>query len=102
DAAALAQRDAGMALHPAPHGSLDQGPRCRVTAPAEIALREGIVTCSFDADIETGPERHCSRPPKILLEAREQLAQRQLSADQQPMDVPRLRRADPVGGLRGQ
>ncbi len=65
-------------------------------------MREGIVTRAFDANIETGPERHGSRPREILFESREQLAEGALAAEQKPMDVPRLRRPGPIGGLRGQ
>jgi hypothetical protein len=65
-------------------------------------LREGVVTWAFDANIETGPERHGSRPREILFESREQLAEGTLTAEQKPMDVPRLRRPGPIGGLRGQ
>ena len=80
------------------HGALDRRPGRRVTRPAEIALREGIVTRAFDANIETGPERHGSRPREILFESREQLAEGALAAEQKPMDVPRLRRPGPIGG----
>jgi hypothetical protein len=65
-------------------------------------LREGIVTRAFDANIETGPEWHGSCPREILFESREQLAEGALAAEQKPMDVPRLRRPGPIGGLRGQ
>ena len=54
------------------------------------------------ANIETGPERHGSRPREILFESREQLAEGALAAEQQRMHVPRLRRPGAIGGLRGQ
>jgi len=65
-------------------------------------LREGIVARALQAHIETGPERHGSRPREILLEPREQLAEGALAAEQQRMHVPRLRRPRAIGGLRGQ
>jgi hypothetical protein len=65
-------------------------------------LREGIVTRAFDANIETGSERYGSRAHKILLEPGEEFVQCALAAEQQPMDVPRLRRPGPVHWLRGQ
>ena len=37
-----------------------------------------------------------------MVEPGEQLAQRPLTTEQQSVDVPRLRRAGSVGGLRGQ
>jgi hypothetical protein len=84
------------------HGALDCRSRRGVTTPTEIALREGIVTRAFDANIETCPERYGSRAHKILLEPREEFVQCALAAEQQPMDVPSLRRPGPVPGLGGQ
>src|SRR5205085_9547823 len=74
----------------------------RVTAPTEIALREGIVTRAFDTNIEAGRERYGSRAPKILLETREEFVQGALAAEQQQMDVPRLRRPGPMHGHGGE
>jgi hypothetical protein len=65
-------------------------------------LRERIVTRAFYANIEARPERDGPGARQILLEPGEQLAQRALTTEQQSMDVPRLRRAGSVGGLRGQ
>jgi hypothetical protein len=84
------------------HGVLDCRSRRRLTAPTEIALREGIVTRAFDTNIETGSKRYGSRAHKILLEPREEFVQCALAAEQQPMDVPRLWRPGPVHGLGGQ
>jgi hypothetical protein len=84
------------------HGALDCRSRRGVTIPTEIALREGIVTRTFDANIETGPERYGSRAHKILLEPREEFVQCALAAEQQRMDVPILRRPGPANGLGGQ
>jgi len=58
-------------------------------------MREGIVTRTLDANIETGPER-------FLLESREEFVQCALAAEQQPMHMPRLWRSSSVHGLRGQ
>jgi hypothetical protein len=65
-------------------------------------LREGIVSRTLDANIETDPERHGSCPCEILLETRKQLAEGALAAEQQRMHVPRLRRPCAIRGLRGQ
>jgi hypothetical protein len=65
-------------------------------------LREGIVARALHANIETGPERHGSRPREILLEPCEQLAKGALAAEQQRMHVPRLRRPGARRWLRGQ
>jgi hypothetical protein len=64
-------------------------------------LRERIVTRAFYANIEARPERDGSGARQILLEPGEQFAQRTLTTEQQSMDVPRLRCAGSVGGLRG-
>jgi len=86
DPTALAQRSVCAAFHPPSHGVLDCRPRRRVTGPTEIAMREGIVTRTLDANIETGPER-------FLLESREEFVQCALAAEQQPMHMPRLWRS---------
>jgi hypothetical protein len=65
-------------------------------------LREGIVARALHANIETGPERHGSRPRKILLESREQLGEGALAAERQRMHVPRLRRSRAIRRLRWQ
>jgi hypothetical protein len=65
-------------------------------------LWEGIVTRAFDANIEAGPERYGCRAHKILLEPREEFVQCAGAAEQQPMDVPILRRPGPANGLGGQ
>ena len=65
-------------------------------------MREGIVARALDADIETDPERHGSRPREVLLESWEQLAKGALAAEQQRMHVPRLRRPRTIRGLLGQ
>jgi hypothetical protein len=64
-------------------------------------LGEGIVPGTFNANVETHPQRYGSRPREVLFKARKQLAQGALAAEQQPMDVPRLRCPCPVRGLRG-
>jgi hypothetical protein len=65
-------------------------------------LREGIVARALHANNETDPERHGSGPREILLESWEQLAEGALAAEQQPMDVPRLRCPRTIFGLQGQ
>ena len=40
----------------------------RLTGPAETALWERIVARAFDANIETGPERHGSRALETCFE----------------------------------
>ena len=65
-------------------------------------MREGIVTRAFDANVETSPERHGARPREIPFESREEFAEGALAAKQKAMDVSRLRRPGPIGGLRRQ
>jgi hypothetical protein len=61
-----------------------------------------MVTLALHANIETGPERHGSRLREILLEVWEQFAESALTAEQQRVHVPRLRRACAIRRLRGQ
>ena len=81
-----------MTFYPRSHGALNCRTRQGVTGPAEIALRKRIITRALHANVETDPERHGSRPGEILLEPGEQLAERPLPAEQQRVNMPRLRR----------
>src|SRR4051812_22211251 len=85
DPAALPQRGGCAAFNALSHGALDRRPGYRITRPAEIALREGIVTRAFDANIEAGPERHGSRPREIMFESGEEFVEGALAAKQKPV-----------------
>ena len=65
-------------------------------------MRERIVSGAFDTNVETDSQQDGARTHEILFKAREQLIQRPLAAEQQPVDVPRLRRPRSMRRLRGQ
>ena len=69
---------------------------------SEIALGEGMIARSFHADIEAGSNRDGAHLDQILLESREQIAQRVLPASEQRVHVLALRNARTVLGTLGQ
>jgi hypothetical protein len=83
-----------------PHDVLEQRPGEGVAGPAVIALREGIEAGALEANIETGAQRHRSRPREIVLDAGKELAERVLAAGEQRMHMSGLRRPRPVRHVR--
>ena len=71
--------DIGVLGYPLPYYKFDQWPGHGVTDPTEIALRKGIVTRHLGAQVETYPQLHCSGFDQILLEGREEIAERTLA-----------------------
>jgi hypothetical protein len=82
--------DIGVLGYPLPYYKFDQWPGHGVTDPTEIALRKGIVTRHLGAQVETYPQLHCSGFDQILLEGREEIAERTLATTEQAMHVLRL------------
>lgn len=77
----------GLPFHTPAHHKLDQWAGHRISDKAEIALREGIVTRHFDANVEGDTRRHRPGAREILFEAGKQPAERALATGQQPMNV---------------
>jgi hypothetical protein len=97
--AARADVDRAVRLRAASHGELDQRPRHRIGANAEIALREGRERGRLRTDVEPDADRHGAGAREVVLEAGEQLAQRPQPAREQHMDMLALRHPRAVLGL---
>ncbi len=95
----MSQLDASDLLHAPSHDQLDLRPRQRIGQDAEVALRERVKAGTLGPDIESGADRHRAGPDQIVLESREQLVQRPLTAGQQRVNVFALGNAGAVLGL---
>jgi GNAT superfamily N-acetyltransferase len=80
-----------LALYALAYRRLDQWPGHRVCVPSEIALRERIKIGRLETKVQTHPQRHGSGSGKVLLEAREEIAERALAAAEQRVRMPCLR-----------
>src|SRR5262249_17803963 len=84
------------------HGELDHRTGHGEGVEAEVALRERIVAGSLEADVLIAPDADGALRQQLALEIGHEFAERPLSADQKAMRMPRLPRARPATGVRGQ
>src|SRR5262249_54940688 len=100
--AARADVDCAVRLHAASRGQLDQRPRHRIRANAEIALGEGRERGCLRTDVEPDADGYGAGAREVVLEAGEQLAEGAHSAREQQVDMLALRYPRAVLGLVAQ
>jgi hypothetical protein len=99
DAATRTQADIGVPVHALSRRQLDQRTGHGINEPAEIALRERIVTRHLGSNVKGDTKRHRPGARELLFEAGKQLVKRMLAASQQRVNMPRLRYSGPVSGV---
>jgi hypothetical protein len=93
----LPDRDIGVLLNALAYRELDQRPRHGFCDQAEIARWKGIVAGSLEAKVEADTQRHRSGSCEVLFKAGKELAERALTAGEECVRMPRLRRPSSMG-----